>query len=206
MASHKFSHIPFKEIGNGLLSSGAFLSAYILGGYTLGAAVAIGGACYIGYRLLFGTDLSKEDLWQDLGGLAAERALKRITKARKLMAAINEINHTIPDEHLSVKLDRLEDTGHKIIELFEKDPGNLKRSKRFIEVYLDGAVSVSRKYAELHLKAHNEEMHENYKEFLKEMVKAFDKQYHALLHDDMIDLDVEIEVLKRRMKSEAYYK
>lgn len=201
----QFSRIPIKEIGNGLLSSGIFLSSYILGGYSLGLSVLLGAGCYAGYRLLFGTDLSKEDIWKDLDISTAEIALSQITKARAYMREIQELNEAIPSESLTEKLNKLEELGLKIIELFEQDPRDISRSKRFIEVYLSGSVSVSRKFAELHQKTNNDELHQQYEDFLKDMVNTFEKQYHALLDHDLIDLDVEIDVLKQRMKSEAYY-
>jgi len=158
----------------------------------------------LGYRLLFGTDLSKEDLWRDMDALSAQRAIEQITLARGYIKEVSVLNDEIPHEGLSDYLDKLEKTGHKIIELFEHDPSDIRRSKRFIEVYLSGAVSVSRKYAHLHQKTNNEDVHKQYENFLKEMVNVFDKQYHALLDDDIFDIDVEIEVLKKRMQGEAY--
>ncbi len=200
----KFSHIPYKEIGNGVLSSGVFLSSYFLGGYTLGMSIIFGGICYAGYRLFFGTDLSKEDLWKDMDGLAAQHALEQLTKARDYMAEIQKINKDIPSRNLTIKLDKLEEIGQDIILLFEQDPKELRRSRRFIDVYLSGAVSVSRQFATLHARTDDVEVYMQYREFLNEMINAFDKHYHALLDDDRVSLDVEIEVLKKRLKTEAY--
>lgn len=199
------SHIPVKEIGNGLLSSGVFLASYALGGYSLGLSVILGGACYAGYRLLFGTDLSHEDLWKDIKGASARRAIEQITKARLYMTEIKQINEEIPCETLTAQLSLLEDWGSKIIELFERDPRNIRKSKRFIDIYLEGAVSVSQKFAYLYQKLESDNLRKQYEAFLKEMVSAFEKQYRALLDDDIIDLDVEIDVLKQRLKTEAYY-
>ena len=199
------SHIPFKEIGNGMLSSGVFLASYALGGYSLGLSVILGSACYAGYRLLFGTDLTHEDLWKDIKGSAARRAVEQITKARLFMTDIKRINNDIPCETLTAQLNELEKHGNNIIELFEKDPRNIKKSKRFIDIYLEGAVSVSNKFAYLYQKLESDTLPKQYEEFLKEMVSAFEKQYRAILDDDVIDLDVEIDVLKQRLKTEAYY-
>ena len=201
----KISSVPVKEIGNGLLSSSVFLASYALGGYSLGLSVLLGGAFYAGYRLLFGTDLTHEDLWKDIKGASARRAVEQITKARLYMADIKRINDEIPCETLTAQLNELEEHGRNIIELFEKDPRNIKKSKRFIDIYLEGAVSVSQKFAYLYQKLESDNLRNQYEGFLKEMVLAFEKQYHAILDDDIIDLDVEIDVLKRRLKTEAYY-
>lgn len=201
----KISRIPYKEIGNGLLSSGVFLSSYLLGGYTLGISVLVGGACYVGYRLLFGTDLEAADLWKGLDSASAQHAVEQITKARLHIAEIKALNEAIPSESLSEKLQTLEVIGDKIIMLFEEDPKNIRRSKRFVDVYLGGAVSVSRKFVELHQRTDNAKLHAQYESFLSDTVRTFDKQYRALLDDDMVDIDVEIEVLKKRMRSEAYF-
>jgi 5-bromo-4-chloroindolyl phosphate hydrolysis protein len=200
----EYNHIPIKEIGNGTLASGVFLGAYFLGGFTLGVSALLGGASYVAYRLLFGTDLSRDELWKGLDELAAKKAIRKLTVARRQMTKIREINDKIPAEDISGKLERLEKIGKKIITLFERDPSDIERSKRFIEVYLKGSVSVSEKFADLHQHIDDSDVHEQYHEFLDEMISAFKKQHNALLDDDVLDLDVEIEVLRRRMKTEAY--
>lgn len=202
--SKEYNHIPIKEIGNGTLASGVFLGAYFLGGFTLGMSAVLGGASYVAYRLFFGTDLSTDELWKGLDELAAKKAIAKLAVARRQMTKIREINDKIPAEDISGKLDRLEKIGKKIITLFERDPNDIERSKRFIEVYLKGSVSVSEKFADLHQHIDDSEIHAQYHQFLDEMVSAFEKQHDALLDDDVLDLDVEIEVLRRRMKSEAY--
>jgi len=200
----KYNHVPFKEIGNGTLASGVFLGAYFLAGYTLGISALMGGACYVAYRLMFGTDLSRDELWQGLDELTAKKTIKKLAVAREQMEKIRKINDDIPAKDLSDRLDTLEETGRQIIALFEKDPSDIGRSKRFIEVYLKGSVSVSRKFADLHQHTDDEKVRSSYSEFLDEMIKAFEKQHHALLDDDVLDLDIEIEVLKKRMRSEVY--
>lgn len=199
------SKYPVKEIGNGLLSSGVFLASFALGGFSLGLSIILSGACYVGYRMLFGTDLSHEDLWKDIKGASARRAIEQITKARLFMTDIQKINHEIPCATLTAQLDALEEQGRNIIELFEKDPRNIKKSKRFVDIYLEGAVSVSKQFAYLYQRKESDKLRTQYEDFLKEMVFAFEKQYTALLEDDLINLDVEIDVLKSRLKTEAYY-
>lgn len=197
-----YSRIPYKELGNGLLSSGAFLGAYMVAGYPLLASAAIGGGCYMAYRLLFGTDPGREEVWKGLAPSAAQRAMAQLAKARADMEEIKKLNRLIPAADLSEKLDALEETGLKIVALLEDEPKDIARASRFIDVYLAGAVSVSRKFAEIQQHMADEKMNAQYHDFLEEMVDTFKKQHDALLQDDVLDLDVEIEVLKKRMRIE----
>jgi len=184
-----------------VISSGAFLVA-LSAGYPVLASALIGGACYVGYRMTIGTDVNPEDIWKDLDKLTAQRVMEQIDKARRNMKEIREINKQIPAKDLSDKLNILEEKGNKIVELLINEPKDVKRATRFIDVYLAGAVSVSRKFADVQQHLNDEDIHRQYHDFLEEMIDTFGKQHAALLDDDVLDLDVEIEVLQKRMRVE----
>ena len=188
-----------KALGTGLCAGGLAAALLSAGG----GAVAVGLTAVVAYLSAHGLAIrmALPDPWK---GRDISASLKhRIDSARSAVERIRTANHRIPSPELSSALDSLYEKGHRIIGLLEAEPELVRRSDRFLAVYLDGAAQVSDKYANIHRETDSVDLDQNYCEFLERTIRTFDQQHEALIADDVLDLDVEIEVLRKRMASEG---
>lgn len=188
-----------KALGVGLCAGGLAAAVLSVGGQV--AEAALMGA--FGYLCAHGAAVraASFDPWK--GRNVSESLKARIESARTVVERIRTANHRIPSPELSAALDSLYAKGQRIIGLLEAQPVLVRRSDRFLTVYLDGAARVSEKYADIHRQTDSVELDESYREFLDRTIRTFDQQHEALIADDVLDLDVEIEVLQKRMVSEG---
>jgi 5-bromo-4-chloroindolyl phosphate hydrolysis protein len=85
----------------------------------------------------------------------------------------------------------------------EEDPRDLTSSRKFLSVYLKGARDATIKFADLYSKNRDAEARSDYEALLNDLERSFDAQHKTMLLDDRSDLDVEITVLRDRLKQEG---
>ena len=85
----------------------------------------------------------------------------------------------------------------------EEDPRDLRRARKFLSVYLKGARDAAVKYAAAHEKRDDPEITRQFGLLLTDLEKSFTDQREKLLLDDRADLEVEIEVLRDRLKQDG---
>ena len=90
-----------------------------------------------------------------------------------------------------------------MLHLIEEDPRDLRRARKFLNVYLDSAKTVTENYAATSAKAHSPEMEAKFRAVLDDLKKTCEEQYAKLLENDTLDLDAQIEVLKVRLTKEG---
>ncbi|MCX7677966.1 MAG: 5-bromo-4-chloroindolyl phosphate hydrolysis family protein [Spirochaetes bacterium] len=94
-----------------------------------------------------------------------------------------------------------------IIDNFRKDPKDIKRARQFINYYLDATVKIVTRYVELSnsssITPEIEKSLKKVEDIMHTVRHTFEKQYEMLLQDDLLDLDTEVEVLKKTMKLEG---
>jgi len=111
----------------------------------------------------------------------------------------DKIKHTIQEIIVVLK---------KILNDIEKDPANIKRTRRFLSYYLETTLKIITKYYEL---SKEEIVSDDLKKSLVKVESTLDSlkntfvsYYKKLLDDDAMDLDAEIEVLEKTIKMENY--
>ena len=84
----------------------------------------------------------------------------------------------------------------------QEDPSDLRRARKFLRVYLDGAVSTTQKYIQNKARIEDPDLTEKYKSLLSELEENFSNQREKLLYEDQSELDIEMEVLTERLALE----
>ena len=79
----------------------------------------------------------------------------------------------------------------------------LRRARKFLVVYLDGAGEVADKYVALQAKGEGDGFQPRFEALLDEMEKVSAEQHAKLLENDSFDLDVQLQVLSDRLKKEG---
>ncbi|MGB0695592.1 MAG: 5-bromo-4-chloroindolyl phosphate hydrolysis family protein [Rhodospirillaceae bacterium] len=192
--------LPVREIGGGLVSSAVVLVAYGLGENPVYLAALLGLVAYIGWRLAIGTDATKAEVVAALGH-DPEAAAKALRDAHGRVVRIRQADVDIPCPELSERLETLAVLGEEVLALLQRDTSKVERAWRFTDRYLEGAATVSERYADVHRLSNDPNLTDDYRDFLVQMEQTFRKQKDALIRNDVLDLDVEIKVLTRQMEA-----
>lgn len=125
-----------------------------------------------------------------------------LTEARGRTTELDRIARALKDRSLGDAVREVNRETERILQRIEQDPGDLRRSRKFLKVYLDGVLEAARKYERAQTNV-DPETEWKFRKLLRDMRQVAAEHYENLLNDDKTDLDVEIEVLADRLKHEA---
>ncbi|MEM7082398.1 MAG: 5-bromo-4-chloroindolyl phosphate hydrolysis family protein [Pseudomonadota bacterium] len=195
---------PRKTLGAILIAAGTFLTAAFLvgNGFTVGAIA--GALAGLGSIMHYGTDpRGDKGVAKATHGYTTEEIVDALSSAQRKIEAIELASRGIPNSELGQRLHRITDKAREIIGVIEDDPGDLRRARKFLNVYLDGAVKVTEGYARSHENDTDGMLETNFRNVLDTIESTFAEQKEKLLQDDIFDLDVQIEVLKTQLEKEG---
>lgn len=104
---------------------------------------------------------------------------------------------------LAQRLERITHKAREILHSIADNPKDIRKARKFMYVYLDGAQKVSQGYARTHRQIHSGELEESFRRVLVTIEDVFVEQHKKLLEHDVLDLDVQIEVLKTQLENEG---
>ncbi len=193
---------PGRLLGTAALALATFGAARYLALYGILPALIFAAGAVAGAVLAYGSELSPsraEELSADQADAramaeAARAKLQRLARARYRIQGAPE---------LGARLDGVKAWIEKILGLIEEDPRDLRRARKFLVVYLDGACEVAEKYVDLQDKGQAASFKPRLEELLDEMERVSAEQHAKLLQNDALDLDVQLEVLSERLKKEG---
>ena len=167
-------------------------------------AVAFGLAALLGCYLSYGFDPLAAKRFTDRDGVdVTDRVLEALTQAEQSIAVIEQSTRNIRNAELNSRLRRIVALARRVLTMLEEDPRDLRRARKFLNVYLDGAKQVTQGYAKTHARAASPELEDNFRRVLATIEEVFQEQQQKLLETDVTDLDVQIEVLTTQLKREG---
>jgi hypothetical protein len=154
------------------------------------------------HNVAFGLDPMKSKGLQGYSRKEANRLLQALEQGERLMEETLIAAGGFPDRRLQHRVMQLVQEARGVFRAIEKDPRDLPRSRKFMAVYLQGARDATVKLAQL--KARNPGLQEyaDYERLLTDLEQHFIQQRQALLLNDRSELDVEVEVLRERIRQE----
>jgi len=194
---------PLKTIAGGLLAVASFLSAYLLGHYTLFASLALGVSVLAGWYLYYGFDPRKDKLEGFESNKTAERVMKLIIDARDDIGYIKKTAASVRDEEIRLPMLKMAEGFERIVKHIEEDPDDYDRARRYLVSYLGDLRTMSETYFKLESAGRADEIRMTFLQTLEESTGKLDRQYDKLLDDDVLNLDIQIAVLKKRLESEG---
>ena len=179
--------------GGGVLATGGQLIGGIaFGGLTIGA-----------HLLAFGIDpLRAKGTGETLAAGELDRVAEALDRAEARLAEIERLAHAMRDREIDTRVARLNAAVRDMIRMVEKDPRDMGRARRYLNVYLTGAEEATRKYAENRERLADPALRGEYLALLTDLEASFGRGREVLLLDDRTDLEVEIEVLRERLAQE----
>lgn len=196
--------IPRKAFAAALAGIGVAGAAFAggLGGGLLGAGV-MGGVAAAAHIAAFGLDPMRKKGLEGASDFDTERVALAVEKAEGLVREVRSAASRFGDQELEARVDALAASARDLFRAVEEDPRDLSRARKFMSVYLMGARDATVKFADLYSRNRDKAARAEYEALLGDLEESFTTQRDRLLLDDRSDLDVEIEVLRDRLKQEA---
>jgi len=194
---------PRKLVGSLVLGAATAMTG--LFGWDIGVIQSVGmGALAAGASVLtFGFDPLRAKGEISLSGVTPRMVEEAMTEAQERIEGIERAAADIVDAPLRDRLAKITARSRDILARIEQDPSDLRRARKFLKVYLDGALEATRKYARSQHDLGDSDMYLKFRSLLDDMQATFDQQHEKLLTNDRIDLDVEIDVLAERLNRET---
>ncbi len=166
-------------------------------------ALGLGIVSFAGMLMLYGMDPHYEDHSKGLVGVTADEIIDALDEAQAKIESIENSAKNIDNTELRSRLNRVANNTRGILEIIEDDPKDLRRARKFLKVYLDGAQKVAHKYSNAKHLQDNQTLESNLTTVLDTIENVIDEQRQKLLDDDVLELDVQIEVLQTQLKHEG---
>lgn len=198
------TRVPWKSLAATCAAAATGIVAFFVVGHSviISACFAVGSA--LGMLLTYGRDpqYANKDAVSRFG-VTADDVVDMLEEADKKISSIEAASKDIGNLELRQRLGRITSKARDILGVIEEDPRDLRRARKFLRTYLNGAKSVTEGYAKTHKHQHNEELETNFRNVLETIEQTCNEQYQNLLENDVWDLDVQIEVLEAQLKREG---
>ena len=107
------------------------------------------------------------------------------------------------DRKIEDRVAQFQNTVRKMFRTVEEDPRDLTAARKYLSIYLLGARDATVKFANLYARTKDEKARDDFESLLTDLEDNFAARTDKLLLDDRSDLDVEIEVLRDRLKRDG---
>ncbi len=180
-----------------------FLVALFIVKYGLLISIGAGIIAFIGMVLCYGLD--SKTLNQDISlvGVTREELEDAFNEAETKIESIEAAADKVTDQAIAAKLRHIGQGSRGILDIIAEDPKDLRRARKFLKVYLDGAQKVVNKYVNNDHLQDDKNIEANLKEVLNTIDEVIEEQRTKLLENDVLELDVQIEVLQTQLKHEG---
>ncbi len=195
--------IPFKTLGVITIAFATTLTAWAGAGYALPIALAFGAGAFVAFVLLYGLDPRQQQVIIKSHNGNTQRVTEALQLAEQKIFTIEQASNSINQSEMSQRLTRIISLARDILAEIARDPNDLRRARKFLNTYLDGAQRVVTGYAQAHSDGRSHPLEANFRRVLVSIEEVFGKQYQRLLENDRRDLDVQMEVLETQLKHEG---
>lgn len=174
-------------------------------GKTLPVSVVFGLGAFLGMLLTYGLDRrpARRPLPAGVYGIDAGEVLRILEDAERRVGNIAVVGKKIRNPELASRLERIGTIAGTIVSDLAEHPREIRKSRKFLNVYLDGVEKVVAGYARTHAQVPSEQLEENFRNVLIAIEETFQDQHRKLLENDVFDLDVQMEVLATQLKREG---
>ncbi len=132
---------------------------------------------------------------------------KTMEDENAILQEIREVNDAIPDEAMSIKIDRIGEITGKILDYQRSHPGKSGQLRSFLNYYLPTTLKVLRAYAQLDAQGIEGENISAAKKriegMMDQVVYGFEKQLDRLFQNDALDITSDVEVLESMLRKDG---
>lgn len=194
---------PLKTIAAIITALTTGMLAWLGAGHSLSVALMFSGGAFLGMYLSYGFDPGNEQKITAAHGYSGDEIRQALEGSSRIIRSIQQANDRIRNTELNKRIERICKVADNILAEIAADPRDFRRSRKFLNVYLDGVLQVTQGYAKTHQQTHSGELEQNFRNVLDTIETVFQEQRQKLLEEDVFDLDVKIEVLTTQLKQEG---
>ncbi|WP_137110348.1 5-bromo-4-chloroindolyl phosphate hydrolysis family protein [Rhodobacter sp. SY28-1] len=188
-----------------------------LGAVMTGAALAVGGviadqglvypALYalVGAGLhlgTFGLDPGADKGMEGVDAFQTDRVARVVEEGEAHLAAMKDAILRARDRGLERRVDQFAAVARGLFRTIEGDPGDLTAARKYMSVYLMGARDATVKFVDHYAQTRDATTRSDYEALLTDLETTFAEKTKTFLTNSRSDLDVEIAVLRDRLKLE----
>lgn len=151
----------------------------------------------------FGADPLRDKGAEGIDTFQTDRVARAVDEAEKHLTAMRDAILRANDRQLEARVDRFTAAARRLFRTVEDDPRDLTAARKYLSVYLMGARDSTVKFADLYARSRDGQARTDYLALLDDLETTFADRSRSLLNDNRSDLDVEISVLRDRLKTEA---
>ncbi|MDK2866230.1 MAG: hypothetical protein PWP51_3026 [Clostridiales bacterium] len=193
------------DVLSGLVAGAVFLLFFFVIQSSLLIALGVGILSFIAGQLLFKKKDTEIEFVAE--GITKAQIEGTVRQGQKKVRQIEQLNEKIRNPQLHDDIASICDTADAIFDNFNEDPKDVKAARKFLSYYLDTTIRILEQYVSIsNKKVRGDDIDETLSK-VEEMVtlidETFKKQMKKLLEDDILDLDVELEILEKTIKSEG---
>lgn len=193
--------IPRKIFGSVLMGAGLGLATFFSGhGPLIAGALGLIGAVL--HLAAFGPDPLTDKGAEGIDAFQSDRVATAVDEGEKYLRAMRDAILRAGDRKLEARVDRFAATARQMFRTVESDPRDLTAARKYLGVYLMGARDATVKFADLYARGRDPQALTDYAALLDDLETNFADRTAKLLENGRTDLDVEISVLRDRLKME----
>ena len=197
------SRLPYKTFGASVMGFAIFVGALFGARYSFLSSILVGLTACLGCWLVYGRDPARGKGEYSAVGVTSEEVLEILNEADDKINAIEEARGRIHNVELKDRLSGIVTGVREIMAIVEEDPADLRRARKFLRTYLDGAQRVTLGYADTHKYGDEGELEDNFRSVLTTIETVIVEQKEKLRENNLTDLDVQIEVLQLQLEKEG---
>lgn len=197
------STLPYKTFGASVLGVAIFIGGLFGAGYSILSSILVGVTASLGCWLVYGRDPERNKGEYSAVGVTSEEVLEILNEADQKILAIEDARSRIHNVELKDRLRDIIAGVREIMAIVEDDPTDLRRARKFLRTYLDGAQRVTQGYADMHKYGDESELEDNFRSVLTTIETVIVEQKEKLRENNLTELDVQIEVLQLQLEKEG---
>lgn len=192
-----------RKIAGGILTGlGLGLAGFAATGDLIAPVIylVIGAALHL---MAFGMDPMKNKGMEGIDTFQTDRVARAVDEAENHLTAMTDAMKRAGDRQMITRLEQFQTTARDLFRTVENDPRDLTAARKYLSVYLMGARDATIKFADIYARTGDAQARTDYAALLDDLEQNFAARTEKLLLDDRSDLNIEIDVLRDRLKREG---
>ena len=157
----------------------------------------VGAALHLG---AFGLDPMADKGLAGIDAFQTSRVARAIEEGEAHLAAMQDAILRAKDRGLERRVTQFAAAARGLFRTIEADPGDLTAARKYLSVYLMGARDATVKFADHYAQTRDAGARADYESLLTDLETTFAQKTMLFLSNNRSDLDVEIAVLRDRLK------
>ncbi|EBA12503.1 5-bromo-4-chloroindolyl phosphate hydrolysis family protein [Roseobacter sp. CCS2] len=194
--------LPRKMLATVLTGVGVAIAAFTGDSGTIGS-VLYGIAAAGLHTATFGIDPMADKRMEGVDTFQQDRVARVVDEAEAHLDVMKSQIEAVSDRRLTERVEDFQIIARRMIRTVEEDPRDLSGARKFLGVYLMGARDATTKFVDLYTRKKDADVRADYEALLDDLEQNFAARTDKMLLDDRSDMDIEINVLRDRLKREG---